>query len=106
MYSEACVVFQNYFFSFSWPNSWLAKLVRKIMLNASAAMPILYVKSMSEKKSAKTDTSISASTRISCTVPRLPKPVLKLTFNVTFCSCFFSASLIRFLFCLLFLHKR
>jgi len=67
-------------FSFSCFNSWLAKLVKKIMLNANTAMPILYVSSMSEKKSAKTDTSISANTRTSCTPLRLPKPVLKLIF--------------------------
>lgn len=89
-------------FSFSCFNSWLAKLVKKIMLNANTAMPILYVSSMSEKKSAKTDTSISANTRTSCTPLRLPKPVLKLIFAVTFAR-FFTASLISFLFCVLFL---
>lgn len=91
-------------FSFSCFNSWLAKLVKKIMLNANTAMPILYVSSMSEKKSAKTDTSISANTRTSCTPLRLPKPVLKLISLSPFAR-FFTASLISFLFCVLFLHK-
>ncbi len=76
----------SYSFSFSCFNIWLAKLVKKITLNAMAAMPILYMKSMSEKKSAKMDTSISANTRTSCTLLRLPRPVLKLICNVTFYS--------------------
>jgi hypothetical protein len=69
------------FFFSSCFRSWLAKLVKKMMVNAKAAMPILYVVSMSEKKSAKNDTSISAKTRISCTPLRLPKPDLKLIFR-------------------------
>lgn len=67
---------------FSWFSSWLAKLVKKIRLNAKTAMPILYVKSMSEKNSANMETIISPNTRTSCTLLMLPKPSLKLIFTV------------------------